>query len=69
MPERIRTERVDLKATKAERRADEREEEVREEKAAGELRSLRRAHPPFRLVRGEVLPDDDDGDDSDDTAD
>lgn len=58
MPERIRTERVDLKARQAERRADEREAEVREARAAHELRGLRRGGGPFRLVEGEVLPDD-----------
>jgi hypothetical protein len=58
MPERSRTERIDLKARQAERRADEREGELREERAARELEGLRREHTPFRLVDGEVRPDD-----------
>lgn len=57
MPERIRTERIDLKAKQAERRADEREAELREAHAARELEGLERARAPFELIDGEVLPD------------
>lgn len=58
MPQRIRTERVDLKARQAERRADEREAQLREERARRELDGLARDDGPFRLVDGEVRPDD-----------
>jgi hypothetical protein len=58
IPERIRTERIDLKARQTYRRADEREAEVREERAARELEGLRREGGPFTLVKGEVLPAD-----------
>lgn len=57
MAERIRTERVDLKAKRAERRADAREAEVREARAARELAGLRQEGGPFRLIDGEVRPD------------
>jgi hypothetical protein len=57
---RIRTERVDLRARRAERRADEREAELREERAARELEGLRQDDQPFRLLEGEVLPDETD---------
>ncbi len=60
MVERIRTERVELRARRAERRADEREAELREERAARQLEGLRQEDPPFQLIAGEVLPDDDD---------
>lgn len=54
---RIRIERVDLKAQQAERRADEREAELREERAARELEGLRRPEGSPRLISGELLPD------------
>lgn len=58
MVERIRTERVDLRARRAERRADEREADVREERAARELEGLRDPSTSLQLVSGEVRPDD-----------
>jgi hypothetical protein len=58
MPQRIRTERIDLRARQAERRATERESELREERAARELDGLRRVDVPLQLVDGEVRPDD-----------
>jgi hypothetical protein len=55
---RIRTERAELKAKRAQARADEREAEVREAHAARELEGLRATDGPLQLVRGEVRPDD-----------
>lgn len=57
MAGRIRTERIDLKTKRAERRADEAEAELREERARRELDGLRRRDTSFRLVSGEVRPD------------
>lgn len=57
MDGRVRTERVDLKAKRAERRADEAEAELREERARCELDGLRSRDTSFRLVSGEVRPD------------
>lgn len=59
MPQRIRTERIDLRARQAERRADERDAELREDRATRELEGLNRERPPLRLIDGEVRPDDD----------
>lgn len=58
MPQRIRTERIDLKARQAERRAEQREAELREERAARELQGLRHEDAPFVLVDGELRPED-----------
>jgi hypothetical protein len=60
MAERIRTERVDLAAKRAERRADEREAELREARAARQLEGLEQEDAPFQLTSGQVLPEDDD---------
>jgi hypothetical protein len=57
MADRIRTERLDLEARRAEREADTREAEVREERAARELAGLRREGGPFQLIEGEVEPE------------
>lgn len=67
MPERIRTERVDLEAKQAEGKADMAEAELREQRAALELAGLRGEEGTFRLVNGEVRPDenDDEGNRSD----
>jgi hypothetical protein len=56
--DRIRTEQADLEARRAERRADEVEAEVREERARRELEGLR-ATGRLQLVRGELLPAED----------
>jgi hypothetical protein len=58
MDGRIRTERLDLRAKRAERRADEAEAELREERARRELDGLRTGDSGFRLVSGEVRHDD-----------
>lgn len=55
MSQRIRTERIDLTTRQAKHRADQREAELREERAARGLEGLRRESPPFRLVDGELL--------------
>lgn len=57
MVERIRTERVDLAAKRAERRADEREAELREARAARQLEGLEQEDAPFQLTSGQVLPE------------
>lgn len=59
MDGRIRTERLDLRAKRAERRADEAEAEVREERARRELDGLRSGGTGFQLVSGDVRRDDD----------
>lgn len=56
---RIQTERVELEAERAERRADQAEAEVREERARGELQGLQAANTRLQLVRGELLPAED----------
>lgn len=60
MPDRIRTQYIDRRAKRAERRADEREAELREERAARQLEGLRREDAPLQLIDGEVRPDDGD---------
>jgi hypothetical protein len=59
MVERIRTERIDLRAKRAERRADELEAELRRERAARELAGLRESSAGFQLVAGALEPDED----------
>jgi hypothetical protein len=58
MPERIRTERIDLQAKQAERRADMTEAELRQARADRELDGLRREGGSFQLIDGERMPDD-----------
>ena len=49
-----------LAAKRAERRADEREAELREARAARQLEGLEQEDAPFQLTSGQVLPEGDD---------